>query len=617
MLLLISVILTVSGASAENLPHFDGKSHYSVNVILDVERKFFVATERISWINSSSVSTNTLIFELPWNAIPPKPDKKSGIRDRLLSFVGEYDSGSISIEKVSILNGPEITKFLNSSGVESAQGEILLSLPGRIGPGEILELEIEYKAKIPERFGSSGYSGDFAVISDWYPRIIGFLSDSSELLSTESALKSYTVQITLPNEITPAATGELRNKVRNGLHTTYTFSQDNVADFVWAFDSDFSLFSRTLKQGNNDDIHVSLFMQPNREHEAEKLLNVIEEAIISAESCFGRYINQTFTVVDVPINLTHIKGLDYHTFVTVCSSRMSGLMKRDPVADIVLGIGAQYLLSTECSNHKDMIVAEAIRLYAESKVYYAVSKLDEQTKNIFSVESLNSDFLNIPYCKNIFNLGPENFCIADNKSFHAMRSGGELICTPAIKGALFFKTYENIVGSVNADNLIRRISDSGTAEGIYARLNSRFHEESWAEMFDTYVFGDFNFDITVVAPDEHSPAFIKTGNGHEDGATFHIRKNSDISIPIEILIEYENGDTSRELWVGESLEKTFIVESGNIKTITVDPDNKLSVDSNRINNRLDFKASSETKVNWLQLIVSWLQNVNQSIVMLF
>jgi aminopeptidase N len=96
--------------------------------------------------------------------------------------------------------------------------------------------------------------------------------------------------------------------------------------------------------------------------------------------------------------------------------------------------------------------------------------------------------------------------------------------------------------------------------------------------------------------------------------TVELRRNGDIIMPVDVLIELENGEKIRQTWDGkEKWNKLKIDTKAKIKSAIVDPDNKLVLDLNLNNNGLStkphrwpvFKFFSDY-LFWMESCIQWM-----------
>jgi hypothetical protein len=93
-----------------------------------------------------------------------------------------------------------------------------------------------------------------------------------------------------------------------------------------------------------------------------------------------------------------------------------------------------------------------------------------------------------------------------------------------------------------------------------------------------------------------------------------ILRNGEIVLPVEVLIEFENGTKIKKYWNGKNRTKEFIFE-GNSKIVkaVVDPERKILADSNYLNNSKQIDLHQGGIYKYVLKFLFWLQNIMQSI----
>ena len=83
-----------------------------------------------------------------------------------------------------------------------------------------------------------------------------------------------------------------------------------------------------------------------------------------------------------------------------------------------------------------------------------------------------------------------------------------------------------------------------------------------------------------------------------------------MTAPVEVLIQFESGETVRETWDGKYRWAKFTFErASKVKSAAVDPTRKLALDANFINNsRLD-EENNRAAAKWYVRWIFWLANL--------
>ena len=227
-------------------------------------------------------------------------------------------------------------------------------LPEAVKPGQTIQLEIAFKAQLPQVFARTGFHGTFHLGGQWFPKIgvwetagmrgrtlAGWnchqFHGNSEFYSN---FGRYKVRLTVPSEMVVGATGELRNKETrpDRQTTTYTFEQDDVTDFAWTAQPNFIRMERMFEAAKEttadelssiaklhgipeqdarlSDVKMILLLQPEHQGQAERHFKALRAGLKWFGLWYGRYPYKTITVVDPPYGGMGAGGMEYPTFIT-------------------------------------------------------------------------------------------------------------------------------------------------------------------------------------------------------------------------------------------------------------------------------------------------------------
>lgn len=214
---------------------------------------------------------------------------------------------------------------------------IKLILPGPIAPGASLKIETPFHVKLPKIFSRSGHTDNSYQIAQWFPKPAVYdrkgwhpmpYLDQGEFYSD---FGNYEVQITVPEDYVVAATGELetdkekqwlknrktviakpkkrslptKKKTAQGVVKTSTvknktlvFKQNNVHDFAWFADQEFSIKKDTLKLPSGRVIDVFAYYYSYNEETWSNSIAMIKRAILTKSKWLGEYPFNIVSVVD-------------------------------------------------------------------------------------------------------------------------------------------------------------------------------------------------------------------------------------------------------------------------------------------------------------------------------
>jgi hypothetical protein len=228
-------------------------------------------------------------------------------------------------------------------------------LPKPVQPGEWVELDIEFAAKMPKIFARTGAHGEFVLGGQWFPKI-GVFEDAGDR-GRESAgwnthqfhanseffadFGDWDVRLSLPAHYAGriGATGVLVDETIEGDTVTARFSQRGVHDFAWTaspkfivvedrFDPDedvpreqtdriAELLGVAAADLRLQPVDIILLLQPSHRNQAERYIEAAKAAIRGYGLRLGAYPYATLTMVDPPRGGMGAGGMEYPTFITL------------------------------------------------------------------------------------------------------------------------------------------------------------------------------------------------------------------------------------------------------------------------------------------------------------
>jgi len=604
-------------------------TYYSISVMLDTEQMFLVGNERISWRNTSTNAVSELYFKLDWNTLHKLHISDTRRIYTLSENLPDQNNGSITITKISIFNGPDLTstiRYPESSDFPNNMAYCRILLPGGIAPGEIIELDLDFKAVIPSIAAGTGFTRQFIFAESWFPRVFSMSSDPSGTCLEEygnniNTYASFKVNISVPDNYVIGASGELLNKVRNNEITTYTYSENDICDFVWTVDTNFLEFNDVYKHPSYHQVNLTLLLQPEHQDKSERYFNTAKNTLNYLVNLFGFYPYTTLTVIDVPRDAMAVDGKGYQTIITARSSKIPAENHYKPELDIIQGITSQYRLGFS-DGETDRLFDSAFNIYLEAKVMQAVLGDYHEKFDLFNTSHNYQPLISykgIPLIaywgsvKNDFNeTGTSRTTLISGVVKRDLAQyGEERIYNNTVRLIL---TLNKMIGDNEFNVIIRSFFENklyNKPSAIeFAEHISTVTGYNWRGIFEDVLSNGNIVDYEVTAIDNRKDGTkSKEINSEMLSSSATFVKTGEISLPVDIGITFENGDTLMFEWDGEESPKTFeFTNSSDILYAEIDPLNKVLLDNNRINNSLRSNASLVGPARWINKCLFWIQN---------
>jgi hypothetical protein len=163
----------------------------------------------------------------------------------------------------------------------NAEDRTVLAVPldTPVRPGETIELDIAWIARVPRTFARTGRLGQYYFIAQWFPKL-GVFQDSGEWnahqfhAATEffSDFGTYDLMLVVPKGWTVGATGVASSPVaaRGEAQEVHHFKAEDVHDFAWTTSPDFIERIEAFEHPGLPPVTMRLLLQPRHIKQADR-----------------------------------------------------------------------------------------------------------------------------------------------------------------------------------------------------------------------------------------------------------------------------------------------------------------------------------------------------------
>ena len=615
---------------------------YDIKARLVPATRTIEATETLVWTNDSETAVSELPFHLYMNAFRNNRTtfmKESGGLHRGFES-GRDEWGKIDVGRIVIAGGADLTgtmAFLRpDDGNPDDRTVMQVTLPAPLGPGERIVLEITFATRLPRVFARSGYSGEFYMVAQWFPKI-GVLQEDGVGLPPISRqfrvlrrLRRLQGAITVPEKYVVGATGRRESERKNADGTkTLVHVQEDVHDFAWTACPDF-VESRERFVLDDPPVDTEMILLVHKAHlnSRDRYALALRRGLEFFSKSYGPYPYETITLVDPAPGAAGAGGMEYPTLFTAGTTSWMPAGVRMPEMVTIHEFGHGYWYGIVASNEfHEAWLDEGINSYSEVK---AMEKYYGEGRSMIDLGGLRIGDLTSQRAKVI---GSGRFDPVLRGSWDYV-SGGSYGLNVYAKAALMMLTLERWLG-----------------EDVMARVMKTYYER-WkfrhptsddfiraAEEVSGKDLGWF-FDQTLRSPDkldyavselsarevnEAAGLFDEKGAGPvadakaakaAKAAAFRnvvvVARYGEWIFPQELLVTFADGRKIRETWDGKDRWKRFVYELP-VKAVSaeIDPDRKLVLDGNYLNNsrilepdKKPVRRASLGLLRWLQGLLS-------------
>jgi hypothetical protein len=417
------------------------------------------------------------------------------------------------------------------------------------------------------------------------------------------------------------------------------------------------LLGRSLDEVRLSDVEVKVLLQPQHASQAQRHVKAAKAAIKWFGLWYGRYPYPTITVVDPAFGAGGAGGMEYPTFITAGTSSLFSHWPLDrvlaPEEVTVHEFGHQYWQSMVASNEfEESWLDEGFNTHSTARVM-------QRVYGPWVIQVLGA------------RIGEDDLARAANttdRMFDAIRtpawgySPGNYSFNSYQRTDLTLQTLESLLGAEAMARVMRTYHERWrfrhpTSDDFYAVVSevagrdARWFFDQTVErpgVLDDEVasvtsepvpeprglFGDGEVKTTVTAREARKKEREQDKAGKRPWrSTIVVRRRGEVRLPISLELEFEGGksqamalqETDLE---GARAETTSLLGGGKdarpwlgrwkrieltgerrLLSATVDPENRVAIDVNRLNNSRRVEPDGRAAAHWGARWVFWLQQM--------
>ncbi len=607
-------------------------ANYQIDVTLDPTTKRLTGRETLTWRNPSNDVIQELQFHLYLNAF--RDEKSTFMResggqlrgDRIDRDSQENPYGSIDVTNIKTRDGAKLTYQFIQPDDNNRDDHTVIRVPldKPVGPGETIVLDIAFRAKLPKIFARTGYSQDYFLVGQWFPKI-GVYEPAGTRYATQGQWNChqfhahsefyadygvYDVIITTPKPYSIGATGLLVSEKAGPANTkTQRWHAEDVVDFAWTASPHFRVVTEPWQRPSGGTLNIRLLMQPEHMYQADRHLKAAKAALTYFDKHLGSYPFPNLTIVDPPQHASGSAGMEYPTFITAGTSWGLPEGIRIPEVITVHEFGHQYFMQLLASNEfEEAWLDEGFNQYYEGRIMdgtYGVrsSQYDLFGYRVGDLENSRDSYVH-----------QDNPALGSSFGNTWQLPEGQYGVLTYYKTATWLRTLEGLVGRPvmdeimrtyfqrwqfkhpNADNFIAIVN-----EIVGKRLGNRYGSNmNW--FFDQVLYGDKVVDYELYD-------IVNKKRANRQQATITLHRKGDGQMPVDVLVHFDNGRELMLFWDGKARQRIFtLTENAEVVWAKVDPKQKIYMDVNLNNNSLTLEPSSAPAVKYAAKFLFWVEN---------
>ena len=628
----LSIPDTVSAINSDK-PMSERVVHYEIDAKYDATKHTVDATEILTYHNLTGQALDHFPFHLYQNAFQPKATwvreaKLTGSRDTTYDHWDPKYYGSEEIRSIEVVGQGDLTKNLQyiapDDGNKDDKTVVDLRLDKPVPPNAFVQFKIVFHEQMPETQARSGWKRDFVLGGQWFPKVgvwwHGAWNCHQYHANSEffADFGVYDVKITTPQDEVVGASGVEVSSVSNSDGTmTKTYHGDDIHDFAWTACPRYKVREATY-QSQMGPIKLRFLMQPAHWDQAERHERITRETLDRFEKWYGPYPYKTLTVVDTEPG-SAAEGMEYPTFITGGTSWFMPEGVHLPELVVEHEFGHQYWYGMVATNEfEDAWMDEGINSYTEVKVLDSI--LGKNTSMIgYAGATLGErQGQRLQYMGGI-DLDPmavKAYDYYNGNSYGGVTYG---------KTASVLLTLEGIIGEDTMAKAMHtyfmkyRFTHPGKEDFLKTLEEAAGKDLRW--YFNQAVYGTQVLDYEVLNVNSFPANWYEdkkdkkeSKDKRKDDTVYQsyvgIHRKGDFAMPVVCEIKFDNGETVREHWDGQSRWIRYSYEKrAKVVSAELDPDHTIQLDRNNLNNSFvmepNGKPTSKLSNYWL-FVSQWL-----------
>ncbi|HEX6881826.1 MAG TPA: M1 family metallopeptidase [Planctomycetota bacterium] len=424
---LVLAALLPAVASAQSTPRPTNRADYRIHARLDGETERIEGQLELRWTNRSGESVRDLWFHLYLNAFSNNRsthllESKGKLRDkkiedgwgwsrvRAIRVDGAAGGGFTDVMPTMAYQRPD-------DGNQEDRTVFSVELPQPVASGETALVQIEWEAQLPRVRRRTGHKDDFLLVAQWFPKLGVYEAGRGWNChqfhrDTEfyADYGTYEVTLDLPIEYQGkvGASGVKVNDTPRGDRIEVRFVAPSPADqrrqdafgktplvhdFTWTASPRFVVYRQTFRFKDWADLHpsevesaraifgeeprlrdvdVTVLLQPEHEHQAERHFKATCAALFFYGLWFGEYPYEHVTVVD-PAWGAAAGGMEYPTLFTCGTAPFTTEDMHRPESVTVHECGHQFWYGLVGNNEFEAAwLDEGFNSFTDSEVLWRV-----------------------------------------------------------------------------------------------------------------------------------------------------------------------------------------------------------------------------------------------------
>ncbi len=614
---------------------------YKLDVKLDPVKKTVSGNMEAFWVNKTNETVQDIQLHLYMNAFLSSKTTlyKGSSRGRDTTIYGGID-----ISRFTLADGTDLLPLMQyirpDDGNPHDSTVVQFILPQAAEPGDTVSIKVFFLTKLPGRIRRTGYKDDYFFVAQWFPKFGVYepagmryrptggwnchqFHSESEFYADPSV---YEVNITVPDEYVVGSGGMLMNESDcsdDNSFKTLSYRAEDINDFAWTAWPGYAVYTDQWRH-----VKITLLIPPERKDQVVRQFAAVKNALEYLTENVGPYPWTHLTFVDPPLLGSGAGGMEYTTLFTSESIWKMPDFFHMPEMVTVHEFGHAYFMGILATNEfEDPWMDEGINSFWEARImdHYWGEKsgmIDLPSLRVPDKMSARSSYVHSPYRQVISN--------KENSWNYPLGTYGMM---SYMKASTWLFTLMGIIGEETTNDVFREYyrrwafrhpapKDFIDVVNDIVKKNhgNKFGPDmNW--FFDQTLYGTGICDYKVAAfnnfKQDTARLIITTddtllSNEPPSDSLFKCRVDlmriGEVMLPVDVLVHYKNGHETLLFWDGKERYKNLeVLSNSGIKWVKIDPEYKIRMDVNFINNSLTYEPDRVPVKRMANKFISFLQ----------
>jgi len=626
-------------------------ANYDMQVSLDTIEKKVTGSQILIWNNPSTDTIYELQYHLYYNAFKNNASTFMQGRDKFGLLSDDENAcnwGWTDVQKITDQYGNDLTPTMHyiQPDDDNTNDQTVLSVPLKqpVLPNGSIKINLDWISKVPKIMPRTGYNMEYYFMVQWFPKV-GVYEPAGMRYAQKgqwnchqyhssgeyySDFGVYNIDITVPKGFMVGASCVMKEEKIKDDTKTYSFLAEDVIDFAWSTSPHFVKQEMDWK-----GVNIQFLSYPDRTHFAERYFSVMEKTLNFFEEHFEKYPYPSLTIIDPPYHGIFSSAMEYPMLFSAVSNCLLPKGVRSSEIIAIHEFTHQYFMQMVASHEQEEAwMDEGITNYYEARLMDLFYGEKTSTVDFMGIRVGNMESNRVDYFK------MDNPSIAPNATNSWDFPGNSYHTIQYNKATLWLRTLQGLVGLETFDEVMKtyflrwkfKHPSAKSFTDVVNEIVKKNHGDQFGEnmdwFFDQVLYGtsicDYginsigssrvyspmgyveNFDDCIPRKDIKKDSLYKS--------YFSINRLGTMVMPLEILVQFEDGTSLIQKWNGVEGRKEFsYLKPSKIECVEIDPERKIYLDKDFINNSLTLKSQDNVKKKYWTQFVNWVQNTMLSL----